>query len=94
MTPHHERHPDRSRSTRSRSSTPARGASPKFNQIVANIAALGLKKPITVTPREGKNGDARYDLVCGQGRLQGCKELGYAEVRHRRRPAPSAGRVS
>lgn len=52
----------------------------KFKQILSNIANLGLKKPITVTPREGKNGDTRYDLVCGQGRLQVCKELGHTEV--------------
>lgn len=48
----------------------------KFAQIVANIGALGLKKPITVTHVEGTNGDARYELVCGQGRLEAYIQLG------------------
>lgn len=39
-----------------------------FKELVENIAALGLKKPITVTLREESDGPA-YDLVCGQGRL-------------------------
>jgi ParB family transcriptional regulator, chromosome partitioning protein len=52
----------------------------KFRSIVANIDHLGLKKPITVTPREGKNSDTRYDLVCGQGRLESCRMLGHTEV--------------
>ena len=52
----------------------------KFAQIVANIAKLGLKKPITVAHVEGKNGDARYDLVCGQGRLEAFIELGQEEI--------------
>lgn len=50
-----------------------------FRELVENIAALGLKKPITVTRRE----DARepsYDLVCGQGRLEAFMELGEAEI--------------
>lgn len=52
----------------------------KFGKIVANIAKLGLKKPITVSHVAGKNGDARYDLVCGQGRLQAYVELGQTEI--------------
>lgn len=52
----------------------------KFKQIVDNIAHLGLKKPITVTPRRGRNGEARYDLVCGQGRLEAMRALGQAEI--------------
>ena len=42
----------------------------KLAQIVANIAKLGLKRPVTVALIEGKNGEARYNLVCGQGRLE------------------------
>ncbi len=38
----------------------------KFSEIVSNIAAVGLKKPITVAPRAEEPGT--YDLVCGQGR--------------------------
>lgn len=37
-----------------------------FDELVASIANLGLKKPITVSPRE----DGGYDLICGQGRLE------------------------
>lgn len=50
-----------------------------FNEIVESIALVGLKRPITVTRRvEGK--ETFYDLVCGQGRLEACKSLGYEEV--------------
>lgn len=52
----------------------------KFAQIVENIARLGLKKPITVAHVSGTNGDARYDLVCGQGRLEAYIELGQLEI--------------
>lgn len=52
----------------------------KFAQIVENIAKLGLKKPITVSHVSGSNGDARYDLVCGQGRLEAYIELGQSEI--------------
>jgi ParB family transcriptional regulator, chromosome partitioning protein len=50
----------------------------KFQEIVGNISAVGLKKPITVSPRgEGEDG---YDLVCGQGRLEAYAALGQTEV--------------
>lgn len=52
----------------------------KFKQIVANISNLGLKKPITVARRPSNNGSQRYDLVCGQGRLEAYKMLGESEV--------------
>src|SRR5271170_324876 len=52
----------------------------KFAQIVANIAKLGLKKPVTVALAEGTNGDARYDLVYGQGRLEAYILLGQEEI--------------
>jgi len=52
----------------------------KFAQIVENIARLGLKKPITVAHVSGTNGDSRYDLVCGQGRLEAYLELGQLEI--------------
>ncbi|MXP26928.1 ParB/RepB/Spo0J family partition protein [Altererythrobacter indicus] len=48
-----------------------------FQELVDSIAALGLKKPITVSQRPGKN---RYDLVCGQGRLEAFIALGAAEI--------------
>ena len=52
----------------------------KFKQIVQNISNLGLKKPITVAERPSNNGSPRYDLVCGQGRLEAYRMLGEAEV--------------
>ncbi|MBX3412381.1 MAG: ParB N-terminal domain-containing protein [Pirellulales bacterium] len=52
----------------------------KFSQIVSNIAKLGLKKPVTVAPLEGKNGDGRYLLVCGQGRLEAYAALNQTEI--------------
>ncbi|MFO0968501.1 MAG: plasmid partitioning protein RepB C-terminal domain-containing protein [Gemmataceae bacterium] len=52
----------------------------KFSQIVANIAKLGLKKPVTVALISGSNGDARYGLVCGQGRLEAYIALGEEEI--------------
>jgi ParB family chromosome partitioning protein len=46
-----------------------------FKEIISNIAQLGLKKPITVTQRESDDGP-RYELVCGQGRLEAYQALG------------------
>lgn len=51
----------------------------KFKQIVANIANIGLKKPVTVCRREG-NGQVPYELVCGEGRLLALKALGQTDV--------------
>src|SRR5688500_3326501 len=48
-----------------------------FNELVTSIAHLGLKKPITVSPRPGRSG---YDLVCGQGRLEAFIALGQTEI--------------
>ncbi|WP_397570426.1 ParB/RepB/Spo0J family partition protein [Schlesneria sp. T3-172] len=52
----------------------------KFAQISANIAKPGLKRPITVSHVEGKNGHAVYNLVCGQGRLEAYIALGEQEI--------------
>jgi len=50
-----------------------------FREIIANIAEVGLKKPITVTRRDEPDGP-RYDLVCGQGRLEAYQVLGQKEI--------------
>lgn len=50
-----------------------------FNEIVESIALVGLKRPITVT-RHGDDAETIYHLVCGQGRLEACRTLGYDEV--------------
>jgi len=52
----------------------------KFKQIVENIASLGLKKPITVTPKDSSNGIDEYYLVCGQGRYEAYEILGETEI--------------
>ena len=38
--------------------------------IRQNIRSVGLKRPITVTPRKDVKNGKKYDLVCGQGRLE------------------------
>ncbi len=40
-----------------------------FERIVGNIGSIGLKKPISVTPRPGPDGSERFLLVCGEGLL-------------------------
>ena len=47
-----------------------------FDDIVVNIKRVGLKKPITVTPRLADDGSQRFLLVCGEGRLKAFKTLG------------------
>ena len=50
-----------------------------FQEIVDSIAAVGLKRPITVAQRRSATG-VRYDLVCGQGRLEAFRELGQSSI--------------
>lgn len=47
-----------------------------FQSIKANIASVGLKKPITIHQRALDTDGTRYDLVCGQGRLESVRDLG------------------
>jgi ParB family chromosome partitioning protein len=51
-----------------------------FEDIVANIQKVGLKKPVTVTPRTGDDGTQRYLLICGEGRLNAIRALGHTEI--------------
>lgn len=51
-----------------------------FEEIVGNIKDIGLKKPITVTPRAGPDGTERYLLVCGEGRLKAFRSLGETTI--------------
>lgn len=46
-----------------------------YKEIEKNIRTVGLKKPITVTPRTSANGNRRYLLICGEGRLRAFKAL-------------------
>jgi ParB family chromosome partitioning protein len=47
-----------------------------FHAIRTNIASVGLKKPITVYQRALEEDGTRYDLICGQGRLESVRDLG------------------
>ena len=52
----------------------------KFQLVVASIRAVGLKKPILVSRRDLDADGTRYDLVCGQGRMEACLALGEATI--------------
>lgn len=47
-----------------------------FDEIVGNIQAIGLKKPITVARRSSESGSERYLLICGEGRMKAFYSLG------------------
>lgn len=51
----------------------------QHREIVNNIEVIGLKRPITVSRRAGPGGP-RYDLVCGEGRLEAFQMLGQSEI--------------
>lgn len=51
-----------------------------FETIVENIKDIGLKKPITVTPRSGACGNDTFLLICGEGRLKAYKTLGESTI--------------
>ncbi len=55
------------------------------NQIIAeeirqNIQSIGLKRPITVSPRKDTKNGKKYDLVCGQGRLEAFISAGETKI--------------
>ena len=52
----------------------------KFQLVVASIRAVGLKKPILVSRRDLDADGTRYDLVCGQGRMEACLALGETTI--------------
>ena len=49
-------------------------------EIVENIRSIGLKRPITVSKKTLPDGSCRYDLVCGQGRLEAFKLLNQESI--------------
>ncbi len=49
-------------------------------EIIDNIEAVGLKRPITVARRSLPDGTERYDLICGQGRLEAFQALGETRI--------------
>lgn len=48
-----------------------------FGELIDSIAAVGLKKPITVSPKA--NG-AGFELACGQGRMEAFIALGQTHI--------------
>jgi ParB family chromosome partitioning protein len=50
-----------------------------FAGIVESIAAVGLKRPITVTETTSDEGGPYFDLICGQGRIEAFQVLGEKE---------------
>lgn len=51
----------------------------QHREIVDNIEAVGLKRPVTVR-RRLVEGVALYDLICGEGRVEAFSQLGEAEI--------------
>lgn len=51
-----------------------------FDEIVGNIKNIGLKKPITVTPRVDPEGNEKFMLICGEGRLKAFRSLGETTI--------------
>ena len=49
-------------------------------EITDNIGQIGLKRPITVRRLPAGDGDAKFALICGQGRLESCKALGQSHI--------------
>ena len=52
----------------------------KFAEIVDSIDRLGLKQPIKVSRTRGADGEAVYNLVYGQGRMEAFLALGQTEI--------------
>src|SRR6202795_4181962 len=59
---------------------------------MASIGTVGLKKPITVHRRALEEDGTRYDLVCGQGRLEAVRALGDSMIPAIITDAPEADR--
>lgn len=51
----------------------------QHREIVENIEAVGLKRPITVRRKAG-DGEVAFDLVCGEGRLEAFRMLGERQI--------------
>jgi ParB family transcriptional regulator, chromosome partitioning protein len=48
-----------------------------FKELVTSIARVGLKRPITVSDH---NGSGKYELVCGEGRIEAFTALKAKEI--------------
>jgi len=52
----------------------------QHREIIESVEGVGLKRPITVSRRKLANGDLRYDLVCGEGRIEALQALGQTKI--------------
>lgn len=52
----------------------------QHREIIESVEGVGLKRPITVSRRKLANGDVRYDLVCGEGRIEAFQALGQTKI--------------
>jgi ParB family chromosome partitioning protein len=50
------------------------------HEVIESIEAVGLKRPITVSRRRTPNGVDRYDLICGEGRIEAFQALGQTKI--------------
>ncbi len=50
-----------------------------FAKLVQSISKVGLKRPVTVSKRKAADG-LKYNLVCGQGRIEAFQILGQTEI--------------
>ena len=48
--------------------------------IIDSVESVGLKRPITVARRKLPGGGERYDLVCGEGRIEVYQALGQTQI--------------
>ncbi|APY15184.1 chromosome partitioning protein ParB [Brucella sp. 10RB9214] len=51
-----------------------------FAGVVESIATVGLKRPITVAEASSDEQGPRYDLICGQGRIEAFMALGETHI--------------
>ena len=49
-------------------------------EVIDSIEAVGLKRPITVSRRRTSDGVERYDLICGEGRIEAFQALGQTQI--------------
>ena len=49
-------------------------------EIIDSVESVGLKRPITVSRRRIPGGEERYDLVCGEGRIEAFQALGQSAI--------------
>jgi len=51
-----------------------------FAAVVESISTLGLKRPITVAESGADEDGEKYDLICGQGRIEALRALGETQI--------------